>query len=577
MINRSRILQAAMIALTAWGCGPTESTTDKTPLGASEASFGARAHIMPFGAVEKPGSATATPSVKYYGGPVISNVNVYAVYWNSSVNYQSQIPGFFSTITAGSYFQWLTEYDTPTQSIGYGTFAGSIVDTGAPTGKTIDDTAIQAEVARLINAGTLPNNASGNNLFMFYFPPGVTVTMQGSKSCEQFCAYHSAFQQGSQDVFYGVIPNQGGSCAGGCGNGATQFDNTTSVSSHELVESVTDGAVGLATSYASPLAWYDKTNGEIADICNAQQDTVEGYTVQLIWSTKQGACVDSLPSGGTTSGTSGTTATSSSSSKSSSSGTTGSTGKSSSSTTGTTGSTGTSSSGTAGTTTGTVGTTTGTTGTTGGTNLLTNGNFEDGSLTGWQTAGTPKPSVETYEVFDGKYSGKLGDDAARSQKETAGDSYIYQEVTLPSSAAQATLSFTYRGVTKGTDASDTQSVQIYALQRQLPGHDLVGGRERQLVEGRVAQPGFVPRADRSSSSSTSTSRVGRATRPVSTSTTSRSRPSSRPRRPPLHCRGPLPHRGGPLTLGRAGPQFTWDWGPSGLMWSWIALRTRSSW
>ena len=36
---------------------------------------------------------------------------------------------------------------------------------------------------------------------------------------------------------------------------------------------------------AAPLAWYDPTNGEIGDICNAQQGQVSGsdsvsYTVQ---------------------------------------------------------------------------------------------------------------------------------------------------------------------------------------------------------------------------------------------------------------------------------------------------------
>jgi hypothetical protein len=67
------------------------------------------------------------------------------------------------------------------------------------------------------------------------------------------------------------------------------------VSSHELIETVTDPFVGLATTYASPLAWYNKTYGEIGDICNAQQGTITAggvtYTVQKEWSNSKNACI----------------------------------------------------------------------------------------------------------------------------------------------------------------------------------------------------------------------------------------------------------------------------------------------
>ena len=49
----------------------------------------------------------------------------------------------------------------------------------------------------------------------------------------------------------------------GCGNG-TVFGNYTSVASHELIEAVTDAAVGVADKLVAPLAWYDATNGEIS-------------------------------------------------------------------------------------------------------------------------------------------------------------------------------------------------------------------------------------------------------------------------------------------------------------------------
>ena len=88
-------------------------------------------------------------------------------------------------------------------------------------------------------------------------------------------------------------------CAGGCGNDPDTFNNLTSVSSHELIEAVTDPGVGLATSYAAPLAWYDPAGGEISDICNAQQAKVAGWTIQKNWSNALNKCVTigNLPSG----------------------------------------------------------------------------------------------------------------------------------------------------------------------------------------------------------------------------------------------------------------------------------------
>lgn len=88
---------------------------------------------------------------------------------------------------------------------------------------------------------------------------------------------------------------QGGSCSGGCGSG-TQLQNTQSVSSHEFAETVTDPAVGYATSNASPLGWYNQANGEIGDLCNGLQTTTvlgdgNSYSVQQLWSNAAGACV----------------------------------------------------------------------------------------------------------------------------------------------------------------------------------------------------------------------------------------------------------------------------------------------
>src|SRR5260370_25444741 len=90
-------------------------------------------------------------------------------------------------------------------------------------------------------------------------------------------------------------------CNGGCGGGST-FQNLTSVSSHELAESITDAEVGIASVFDRPLAWYDQnSNAEIGDLCNHQHVVVATYTVQREWSNLRNVCY--APTGASTSST----------------------------------------------------------------------------------------------------------------------------------------------------------------------------------------------------------------------------------------------------------------------------------
>ena len=248
------------------------------------------AHIMKLHKGPQTASAPAGAKLVYNGGPVLSNVKVYTVYWGASVPDQASLNKFYGDITSSAYYDWLTEYNTPTQTIGHGSFGGSVVDTTPPAGSTVTDLQIQQDITKLINAGKLPPN-DANNLYMVHFPAGVTITMGGSSSCVQFCAYHGTYTLNGKNAYYGVMPDLSGGCAGGCGTAATKLQNQTSVASHELVEATTDAAVGLATVIGPPLAWYDPTNGEIGDICNGQQGVVAGWTVQKQFSNKANDCI----------------------------------------------------------------------------------------------------------------------------------------------------------------------------------------------------------------------------------------------------------------------------------------------
>ncbi|HEY7405117.1 MAG TPA: hypothetical protein VIB39_16440, partial [Candidatus Angelobacter sp.] len=276
----------------------------------------------PNGPVQVPLVGNAAPAgahLSYFGGPIISNVQVIQVLYGSG-SYNAQVAGtaspsmgqFYNDITSSGLIQLLQQYNTTisggtNQTFGNGTFGGlfQIVPSAGNNGSTISDTQIQSELLAQITAGHLPApvlDAAGNpnTLYMIFFPPGKTISQGGSNSCQAggFCAYHGTTSNlfNGKNVLYGVMPDMqaGSGCATGCG-ASTTFNNYTSVTSHELTEAMTDAFVGIATVFGPPLAWYDMTNGEIGDICNAQQGSYVAngttYTIQLEFSNSANNCV----------------------------------------------------------------------------------------------------------------------------------------------------------------------------------------------------------------------------------------------------------------------------------------------
>jgi hypothetical protein len=234
-------------------------------------------------------SAPGFDEVSYHGGPVIPNVRVTVVYWTSAVAFQSTLTSFYATLTNSTYLDWLREYNTGTQFIGRGSLVNAVVDPSPPPGTNLADTQVTGELQRLINAGTL-SVPGQNDLYMVHFPAGYSVTHSSHHSCpgdplQTYCGYHSQFSYNGTTAYYGVI-NDLGPCGSFCGPGDA-LANTTSTSSHELVEAITD---------ASANAWFENTRGaEIADICQDQQVSVSGFTVQRAWSGLQQACVVKNP------------------------------------------------------------------------------------------------------------------------------------------------------------------------------------------------------------------------------------------------------------------------------------------
>lgn len=279
------LLLSVSLPLFAAACATDDDVTDDAVI-----EPGSSFHLMPLttGATTQNAITPRIAGLTFFGGPVLKNVAVHPVFWNSATKLQSNINSFYPAVVGGSpLYKMLAQYS----SIGSGTSVAGKVDTS--TTRNVSDATVQSRISALITAGTLPA-PTANTYYPVHFPSGMTITApDGSRSCVQFCAYHGTFVRNGVNVNYGIIPDIGQSgCNGGCG-GSTVTNNTDSVASHELVEATTDPAVGLATVFGPPLGWYDEPdNQEIGDLCNAQQGTSAGFTVQKEWSNAARACVD---------------------------------------------------------------------------------------------------------------------------------------------------------------------------------------------------------------------------------------------------------------------------------------------
>ncbi|KAI9365362.1 hypothetical protein DFJ73DRAFT_918556 [Zopfochytrium polystomum] len=290
----------AVVAATFVSAAPSPLVVDKKIPGVrykDGVQFTPDAHVLGAPAPAEGQRLQARASAKaltYYGGPVLKNVEVTLLNWGGAT-YASKLPGFYKGVTSSTYYDMLSQYS----GIGRGTYKGAITLSNLPSATDLDDANdIQPYLRSLVQDGTITPTA--NSYFPIHFASGYSISQGGQSSCVEFCAYHNTIDisdiSDQQYLFYGIIPDQGGSCAGGCGTSSSTFNNLCSVSSHELVEATTDPAVGLATGNAAPLAWYNSQYGEIGDICNAQQGTITGgdgntYTVQKEWSNKASACV----------------------------------------------------------------------------------------------------------------------------------------------------------------------------------------------------------------------------------------------------------------------------------------------
>jgi hypothetical protein len=228
------------------------------------------------------GAQTATPQLTYRGGPLLTAVKVFTVFWGADWQHAQaalakDLNAFFDSILKSALMDELAEYSTAGHKIAHGSLAGTTTLPSPAPPKSTADTAIRNMLQHQIATNAAFPKPDPNLLYFVYLPQGVTVVQGGSRSCQAFCGYHDNV---SGQIFYAVMPYPN---CNGCLGGLSVQDSLTSTSSHELCEAITDPIPGQG--------WYDDANGEIGDICAWKTKKIGQYTVQLEWSNKAGKCI----------------------------------------------------------------------------------------------------------------------------------------------------------------------------------------------------------------------------------------------------------------------------------------------
>jgi len=248
------------------------------------------------GRVAPSAEALQAGSMRYYGGSVLANAKVVSVIWRSDVNAATVagIPGFTAALVNSTYVDQLSQYDTylkavdgrkgTKQHINRGTFVGQVQLTPNNTSNTLTNADVVKEIKQQIAAGVLPPNDL-DTLYMIYFPPSVSISLDGIHSCSDFGAYHFASndtQMKKSNIFYSVEPD--------CGY---NFNTITYIAAHEFVEAVTDNIPTPGSNPAFPQAWNTIDGYEIGDLCSGGGQLTAGskkYSVTQYFLNTTGAC-----------------------------------------------------------------------------------------------------------------------------------------------------------------------------------------------------------------------------------------------------------------------------------------------
>jgi len=328
VVGKYRILGAVWAAL-ALGCALAPSASAAVVhsrtgqfIGVAPRPGAAIAGVSATRAASVTAAGSSWMNLSYQGGPVLHSSNPYVIFWAPGAEtnppaWQSLIKRYFTDVAADSHnatnvYAVARQY---TDSSGFADYqqtfdpASQVVQdadpypatdatncAGSPFTTCLTDAQLQAEVSSVIAADGLPSDGptssgelpDGAPIYFVVLPSDVDVCFaDGSGTCasNDFCAYHSSFVDGTNNVLYAAIPAVALASpqdAKGCqwdGNSLVQEPNASIADvglkyiSHEDNETITDP---LGTGW-----WSDYTGNEDGDNCNDYETNAAAFTPTL--------------------------------------------------------------------------------------------------------------------------------------------------------------------------------------------------------------------------------------------------------------------------------------------------------
>ena len=285
----------AKSAVVAAGLG-ADTPGPSTAKLAGNAGFRMRAPSTPAGAAATPHAATPavvpaqTPApnpgsdMTFHGGNIMPSPTIFNIYWlpagqhyesaattASDNSYRNLLDRWAGDVGGNNFYRIVAQYSgangAPNNSVAFG---GSYTDTTAyPHAGTQADPITDGNIHDAVDRAVTHFGSSRNlnTFYMVYTALGIeecfnatSCTFEPNPGDGAFCAYHTLFSGQTIYAFMGAAGVNRGCGGSTAPNGDAFADNEANVSSHELIEAVTDPELN---------AWFTgDLSGEIGDLCN---------------------------------------------------------------------------------------------------------------------------------------------------------------------------------------------------------------------------------------------------------------------------------------------------------------------
>jgi hypothetical protein len=244
-----------------------------------------------------PAFAPDLPTILAQGGPTMPTPKVVPILFaNDTSNRKTLIPAFLQALAGSAY--WTTT--TKEYGVNSLTIAQTVQLVENAAANIGSQSAVETWLSNAIQTSKLPAN-DANTIYALYYPQTTVINLSGLGAiCVGWGGYHSEISVSGKPVVYSVV--------GGCASYGAKLnpgetvmgdDYTTGITTHELVEAVTDPYPGSNPAYRNidqqHRAWgLYLYGGEVGDTCEKQpgvfyKDMALGYVVQRMWSNKNAA------------------------------------------------------------------------------------------------------------------------------------------------------------------------------------------------------------------------------------------------------------------------------------------------